>query len=125
MEAIKILINFIGIFNQPGYVGEISDETSLALEMENLGHEVRRIDRAQWREYILEDKPKDKYEIPEDLKADINIIAKWHHFFDARFIAELKKLSNAPVFYWVWDFMDDNGLLDWHKALVEEADLYL
>ena len=54
-------INFVGAFNQPGYVGEISDETHLARELEEAGHIVCKIPRDEWREYVIEGSPKDKY----------------------------------------------------------------
>lgn len=120
-----MIINFVGLFNQPNVVGEISDETHIARELEKLGHTVRKIPRDAWREYVLEDFPKDKYDVPEDLKADINLIAKWHHFNDGKFVMALKEKSNAPVFYWVWDFMYDGGIPDWHMKMAQEADLYL
>jgi len=105
-----MIINFVGLFNAPGYVGEISDETHLARELERLGHTVRRIPRDAWREYCIENFPEDKYDVPKDLKEDINLIAKWHHFYDGSFISKLKTASEgAPVFYWVWDFMYDQG----------------
>lgn len=118
-------INFVGVFNQPSYVGEISDETHLARELEKLGHIVRRIPRDAWREYVREDKPKGKYDVPIELRADINIIAKWHHFYDGSFVDTLKSSSEAPVFYWVWDFMWDQGFPDWHIKMAQAADLYL
>lgn len=119
-----MIINFVGNY-QNGYVGEISDENHLAREIENLGHTVRRIPRDVWREWVLGNYKERPKEIPEDLKSDINIIAKWHHFFDGKFISELKKQSDAPVFYWVWDFMDDQGIPDWHVSMAKEANLYL
>ena len=119
-------INFVGLFNQPGYVGEISDETHIARELEKLGHTVNRIPRDAWREFIIEGRNWDKYkEVPADLRADINIVAKWHHFYDGQFITELRALSNAPVFYWIWDFMFDSGFPEWHIQMAQAADLLL
>lgn len=117
-------INFVGNY-QSGYVGEVADETHLAREMEELGHKVRKIPRDAWREYVIEDFPEDKYDVPKELDADINIIAKWHHFYDERFIDKLREKSKAPVFYWVWDYMWDQGLPDWHHSAVLASDLYL
>lgn len=124
-EGETLIINFVGLFNAPGYVGEISDETHLAREMEAQGHVVRRIPRDAWREYVLEDFPENKYDVPLELEADINIIAKWHHFYDRRFVDELRRFSKAPVFYWVWDFMHDGGFPDWHINMARAADLYI
>ena len=117
-----MIVNFVANY-QTGYVGEISDETHLAREIEALGHTVRRIPRDEWREHILDGQPYKN--VPVQLKADINIIAKWHHFYDGRFIKELRLRSEAPVFYWVWDYMYDQGIPPWHMAMAVEADLYL
>jgi spore maturation protein CgeB len=121
-----MIINFIGNY-QNGYVGEVSDESHIARELERLGHTVRRIPRDEWREYVIEGAPKGKYKgVPEDLTADINLIAKWHHFYDGSFIQQIRAGSGgAPVFYWVWDFMYDQGLPEWHIEAAKEADLYL
>jgi hypothetical protein len=117
-----MIINFVGNY-QAGYVGEISDETHLAQEMATLSHTVRQIPRDEWREHILDGRPYPH--VPQELKADINIIAKWHHFSDGRFIKELRLRSQAPVFYWVWDYMWNQGFPAWHMAMAAEADLYL
>lgn len=118
----KRTVNFVGNF-ATGYVGEVADETHLAREIARLGHTVRRIPRDEWREHVLDDKVYPN--IPKDLKADINIVCKWHHFYDSRFIEELRKRSNAPVFYWVWDYMADGGLPEWHTEAIQASDLYL
>lgn len=119
-----MIINFIGN-TQFGYVGEVADEAHIARELTALGHEVRLIPRDEWREYVREF-PKGKYpHVPDDLKADINIIAKWHHFYDGSFIEKLRELSGAPVLYWVWDFMWDQGIPDWHIKMCQAADLYI
>ncbi len=119
-----MMINFVGNF-QAGYVGEQADQVHLAREMEALGHTVRRIPQDAWREYVIEGFPKNKYAVPEDLKADINIITKWHHFDDGSFISQLRIASEAPVFYWVWDYMEDSSMPGWHIEMVQAADLYL
>lgn len=117
-----MIINFIGNF-QNGYVGEVGDASHLTRELQSSGNIVRRIPQDEWREHILDGKSYPN--VPSDLDADINIICKWHHFFDGRFIEELRKRSKAPVFYWVWDYMWDQGLPDWHLKAIEAADLYL
>lgn len=119
-----MMINFVANF-QSGYVGEIGDATHLVRELRDLGHEVRAIPQDAWREYVIEGFPKAKYDVPEDLKADINIICKWHHFYDGSFIKALREKSEAPVFYWVWDYMWDQGLPQWHIDAIEACDLYL
>lgn len=114
-----MVINFVGSFTT-GYVGEKADQVHLAREMESLGHTVRKIPQDEWREHVIEEKPYKN--VPIDLKADINIITKWHHFSNRVFIDRLKIESSAPVFYWVWDYMQAE---DWHMQAVEECDLYL
>lgn len=116
-------INFVGNF-QSGYVGEVGDAVHLAREMEALGHTVQRVPQDIWREYVLGERNPD-WEDKLPIRADINIICKWHHFYDEQFIFALRHMSKAPVFYWVWDYMNDNGLPDWHIRAIEAADMYL
>ena len=117
-----MIINFVGNF-QIGYVGEIGDANHLLREMIDLGHTVRQIPQDEWREHVIDGK--DYPNVPTDLMADINIITKWHHFYDGTFIDSLRVASGAPVFYWVWDYMWDQGIPDWHLKMIEAADLYL
>lgn len=120
-----MIINWVGQFGN-GYVGEQGDSVHLVRELRALGHTVRQLPQDEWREYVLEGYPKGKYpNIPEDITADINIIMKWDAFYDERFINSLRLLSLADVFYWVWDYMDWNGLPDWHIKAVQACDLYL
>jgi len=114
-----MVINFVGSFST-GYVGERSDECHLADEMETLGHEVRRIPRDEWREHVIRGETYPN--IPSDLTADINIVAKWDGFYDGRFVNELRKRGGSPVFYFVWDYMQGE---DWHMVMVKASDLYL
>lgn len=118
-----MVINFVGIFNQPGYVGETSDETHLASEMEHLGHTVNRVQRDVWKAYVDGEEVQKDWVLP--VKADINIVAKWHHFNDAKYVNKLKEMSNAHVFLWVWDYMDDQGIPQWHINMAKASDLYL
>ncbi len=117
-----MVINFVANY-QTGYVGEIGDANHLVREMEALGHSVRKLPQDEWREHVIDNKPYPN--IPKDIKSDINIICKWHHFYDGRFIEKLREESGAPVFYWVWDFMWDEGIPDWHLKMVEASNLYL
>lgn len=119
-----MIINFVANY-QNGYVGEQADEVHLARELEKMGNIVRRIPRDVWREWVLGNYKERPKEVPEDLKANINLVAKWHHFYDGRFIDELRKESQAPVFLWVWDFMYSGGFPDWHISMAKAADLYL
>jgi hypothetical protein len=117
-----MIINFVANF-QTGYVGEVGDATHLCRELEALGHTVRRLPQDEWREHVIDKKP--YRNIPNDIKADINIICKWHHFYDGSFITTLREKSGAPVFYWVWDYMWDSGMQDWHLQMIKASDLYL
>ena len=79
-------INFVGGF-QSGYVGEIADETHLADAMEETGAEVTRVPRDIWKAYVDGDEPGKDWVLPGE--ADINIIAKWHHFNSSDYIFTL------------------------------------
>jgi len=116
-----MIVNFVGNFAH-GYVGEIADENHLAAEIEIAGNKVRRIPRDEWREHVISGKP--YVNVPKELKADANIICKWHHFYDGSFIEKLREKSGAPVFYWVWDYMGDKAP-DWHIKMILAADKYL
>lgn len=116
-------INFVGNF-QTGYVGEQADQVHLAREMEALGHKVQRVPQDIWREYVLGTRDENwAGKLP--VKADINIITKWPHFENGSFCSELGRLSKAPVFYWLWDYMWDADFPDWHVKMAQAADLYL
>lgn len=117
-----MVINFIGNFAN-GYVGEISDESHLAKELENLGHVVNKVNRDEWKAFVDGETVQQDWNLPID--ADINIVAKWYHFDSADYITELRKLANSPVFYWVWDYMLDPNFADWHLNTAQAADLYL
>jgi hypothetical protein len=88
-----------------------------------LGHIVNRVPRDQWKAYVDNEEVQTDWVLPK--VADINIIAKWHHFNDEKYIKDLKSASEAPVFYWVWDYMFDPEFADWHINLAKAADLYL
>jgi|SRR6266446_772174 len=115
-------IGLVGNFQQSPS-GEIADEVHIARSMEELGHEVYKIPRDEWREYVIENSPKDKYKVPEDIQMDIVIFAKWHHFYDGSFIQFAREKYKCPVFYWVWDSVDLG--IEWHKKMAQQADLYL
>ena len=118
-------INFVGSFGS-GYVGEVADETHLCNELEALGHKVHRIPRDIWRGHCLRETPGTDWPmITDNIKADINIVCKWPHFDSADFINILRHRSEAPVFYWVWDYMWDQGVPPWNLEMAKAADLYL
>lgn len=117
-------ILFIGNYALgPG--GEPADETHIVRELELQGHTVYRVPRDEWREYVIEGFPKEKYKVPENITVDIAIICKWHHFYSGLFIESIKDKYKCPVFYWVWDYMEGNSVDDWHMKMAKEADLYL
>lgn len=112
-------INLVANF-QNGLVGEVGDATHIARELEALGHTVVKVPQDIWKAYVDGEKVGDDWILPE--KADINIICKWHHFNNGSYISKLREDSEAPVFYWVWDYMQNEP---WHLVMVWEADLYL
>lgn len=115
-------VGFIGNY-QSGYVGEISDESHLAREIETLGNKVYRIPRDEWREYVIEGFPQNKYKnVPEIDRLDIVIFAKWAGFYDGSFIVKAREKYKCPCFLWVWDWMQGEP---WHMEAVKAADLYI
>lgn len=117
----KLIINFIGNFNT-GYVGEVGDSTHLVRELRNAGCVVNEVPQDIWKAYCDGEYQKHWFEkLP--VPADINIICKWPHFNDEKYIEKLKQYG--PVFYWVWDYMWDQGIPDWHIKMGSAADLYL
>lgn len=115
----KIL--FIGNF-QTGPGGEAADETHLVRELRLQGHVVTQVPRDEWREYVIEGEPVNKYKVPENEMFDIAIICKWHHFYDEGFINLIKLKYKCSVFYWCWDWMNEE---EWHIKMAKAADLYL
>lgn len=119
-------INFIGNY-VTGYVGESSDELHLVREMEEIGHNVNKIPRDIWKSYCDGNNSRDWYQL-ENLKSDINIITKWSYFDSDRYINILREKSNAPVFYWTWDYFSwktEYNSNDWHRVMCRTADLHL
>lgn len=117
-------INFIGSFTT-GYVGELADEGHLARELEELGHHVQRVPRDVWKA-ICDGLWEEQWEKEKPMTdADINIICKWPHFNDGKYITELRAKTNAPVLYWTWDYMDWPDTGDWHHTMCATADVHL
>lgn len=114
-------INFVANFGN-GYVGEVGDATHLVRELEALGHVVTKVPQDVWKAWV--DGGTDASWVLPQI-ADINIICKWHHFDDRKYVDKLREVSQAPVFYWVWDYMYDQGFPAWHLKMVEASDLYL
>lgn len=123
MPQNRLVINFIGSFDR-GYVGEVADETHLARELRKLGHLVQECPRDIWKGYCDgENSPDWTDHLPLE-NADINIICKWHHFNEGRYIDDLRTRTSAPVFYWTWDHMDYN-VEGFHYQMSKAADLLL
>ena len=121
-----MMINFVGNYKR-GYVGEVADETHLADNLEKLGCDVQQIPRDVWKAYC-DGEWQESWEELMPGKADVNIICKWHHFNKPEYITKLREESEAPVLYWVWDYMyDDNtkDFINWHSIMAKEADLLL
>lgn len=112
----------IGSFTT-GFVGETSDEQHLAQELENLGHEVRRCPRDQWKGFCDGNFIQPDWVLPE--YADINIVAKWPHFNDEKYVYILRNITDARVLYWTWDFMQWPTPSDWHLKMCQAADVHL
>lgn len=120
-------INFIGNF-QKGFVGESADEIHLCDELEALGHRVQRVPRDIWKAFVDGHRNPDWENHLPKKPAKIGILCKWHHFNKASYIQKLRKVSGAPVLYWIWDFMWDETSKDfvsWHKVMAKEADILL
>lgn len=120
-------INFVGNYGY-GYVGEKSDETILARDIETSAHQVNKIPRDIWKAHCdgLNDPNWDQY--LNNLKSDINIITKWSHFDSDRYINILREKSGAKVLYWLWDYTDfptEYVNNDWHRIMCKASDLYL
>lgn len=118
-------INFVGSFTT-GYVGEVADEVILARELEELGHVVNKIPRDIWKGYI-DGQPKqtDWGQYTNNLKADISIICKWHHFTERKYVDKLRLYSHGPVLYWTWDWMQWPQPPQWHYEMAHAADFHL
>lgn len=120
-------INFVGNYGT-GYVGESSDEGHITREIEELGHKVNRIPRDIWKAYCDGHSDPNWEKYLANLKSDINIIAKWSHFDSDRYVNVLQEESQAPCFYWLWDYTDwktEYMNNDWHRIMAKSADLYL
>lgn len=121
MPQKRLRLNLIGSYTT-GYVGEVADETILARELESLGHFVQRVPRDIWKAVVDgESDPNWIGHTPVN-EVDINIVCKWHHFNDQKYINELRRKTGAPVVYWLWDYMCRE---DWHEKMVEACDLYI
>lgn len=103
MEA-EIKILSIGNFGR-GWDGSICDEEHIAGALEELGHEVTRVQRG------------DGWDIIPDAKYDFTLVAQFDRY-DYDF-----SLMPKPLVYWAFDYQADGQ--EWHERLVAEVDLYL
>lgn len=95
----------IGNFGR-GWDNSICDEEHIAKALEDLGHEVVRIQReglSQLGNIFTEG-------------CDFTLIAQWDGY---GWLDNLPK----PLVYWAFDYQDENQ--GWHERLVKESDLYL
>lgn len=88
-----------------GWDGSICDEEHIANALEQLGHEVTRVQREEVRTL-------------NDAKHDFTLIAQWDGYPENM----IEGLVN-PVVYWAFDYQADGQ--EWHERLVKESDLYL
>ena len=116
-------MNFIGN-SGVGYSGEVADELHIVRELKSIGVLVNFIPRDTWKVAVDSD---NFSKLPgESLEADINIICKWSHFNDSKYVNILREVSGAPVFYWVWDFLfDPTEVTNFNLEMAKAADLYL
>lgn len=92
--------------------GSICDEEHIASALEGLGHEVIRHQR---------DEENDNPRFFEN-KIDFVLIAQYDHY-KTNMVEVLRGWLKCPIVYWAFDYQDQNQ--EWHKRLVEQADLYL
>lgn len=91
-----------------GWDGSICDEEHIAAALEQLGHEVHRLQRENWNAL-----QRDEF--------DFVLIAQWDGFGEVG--GACKVLYNCPIVYWAFDHQAEGQ--EWHERLVAESDLYL
>lgn len=96
-----------------GWDGSICDEEHIAGALEELGHEVHRLQR----EEINPTTPVHK--IFPGHGYDFILIAQWDGYPSLSWL----KVDKCPIVYWAFDYQADGQ--EWHERLVREADLYL
>lgn len=102
----------IGNFGH-GWDGSICDEEHIAKALEDLGHEVVRVQRENIRDNLT-----------WQSEGDFALIAQWDGYSEESLNEIRVRLKqNAPVIYWAFDYQADGQ--EWHERLVKEADLYL
>ena len=96
-------IYYIGNFGY-GWDGSICDEEHIAGALEELGHEVTRVQREKADSFFWEG------------EYDFTLISQWDGY-GGLYVAP------KPVVYWAFDYQADGQ--KWHENLVKKADLYL
>jgi hypothetical protein len=100
-----------------GWDGSICDEEHIAEALEELGHNVIRLQREEFGKVGG---------IPWANDYDFCLIAQWDGYKDS-WLEELKKIKqygrDYPIVYWAFDYQADGQ--EWHERLIKQADLYL
>ena len=100
-------ILFLGNFEGRGWDGSVTDENHIAKALEDLGHEVHRVQR----ETAYDD-------VPGNPVYDFVLVAQWDGYEDRLF-----KMLPHPRVYWAFDYQADGQ--EWHEFLIKNSDLYL
>ena len=99
----------LGNFEGFGWDGSITDENHIADALEELGHEVTRMQRDQIRVF--------------NKRYDFILISQWDGY-PPNLATTLKTCSmGSPLVYWAFDYQADGQA--WHERLVAHSDLYL
>lgn len=97
----------IGNFGR-GWDGSICDEEHIAKALEELGHEVIRIQREEAGQLMVPKEP-----------VDFTLIAQWDGYGNKL----VMDLLPSPAVYWAFDYQADGQ--EWHERLICECDVYL
>lgn len=96
-----------------GWDGSICDEEHIAKALEQMGHEVYRMQREDASVGTIHDY--------DNSFIDFVLVAQWDGY-PAGAISEIG-VGKMPLVYWAFDYQADGQ--EWHERLVKEADLYL
>jgi hypothetical protein len=99
----------IGNFGNPSWDGSLPDEEHIAGALEELGHEVVRMQREEVGAFTEQ--------------CYFVLVSQWDGY-PPNLITTLKtNTQGAPIVYWAFDYQVDGQ--EWHEQLVKGADLYL
>lgn len=116
---------WIGNMIGTGATGEVSDEQHMTRCLDQTGAQVITVDRGEVHAFFTGAKVDN---IPEPQEFDVVVLCKWGHWTE-EIIKGIKEKYNAPIVYFVWDFMfaphRDWWTPDWHKMLLNNTDLYV